>query len=65
MKGEDRMHKVQEGYQPRKDELTRGYQVKQSVDSKQISIPKNLADAAVTPANIADSAPTPAKTEKQ
>ncbi len=65
MKDEDRIHKVQEGYQPGKGELTRGYQVQQSVDLKQISVPKNLGDAAVTPVNNGDTVPTPAKPGKQ
>lgn len=51
MSDNSKIQKVREGYQPTHDEVTKGYRVTQPVDSKNLRIPKNLGDAAVTPQN--------------
>jgi hypothetical protein len=65
MSDDTKLRRLQEGYQPSKDELTRGYRPTQQVDLSNLKIPSNLGDAAVTPANGAHPAPTPAKTDKE
>ena len=40
-----------DGYQPRTDEVTKGYRPTQPVDMSNLKIPKNLRDAAVMPRN--------------
>jgi hypothetical protein len=40
-----------DGYQPTRDELTKGYRVTQQIDMGNLRIPKNLGTAAVMPRN--------------
>lgn len=47
----DRRSIGMDGYQPRRDEVTKGYRPTQAVDMSHLKIPKNLGDAAVTPRN--------------
>lgn len=56
---------VREGYQPRKDEVTKGYGVKQPVDLANLKIPSNLGDAAVTPLNSGNAVPSPVEPKKE
>ncbi len=57
--------KLREGYQPRKDEITKGYRVTQPVDLSNLKIPTNLGTAAVTPRNSGSPAPAPAEPKKE
>ncbi len=65
MSDNTKTQRLREGYQPKKDEVTKGYRPTQPVDLSNLKIPKNLGDAAVTPVNSGNPAPTPAKSEKQ
>jgi hypothetical protein len=65
MSTDAKVQTLQKGYQPTRDEETRGYRVTQPVDLANLKIPTNLGDAAVTPLNSSSSAPAPAKPEKQ
>ncbi len=65
MSDEAKVQKLREGYQPRKDEITKGYRVTQPVDLSNLKIPKNLGDAAVTPRNSGSPAPAPAEPKKE
>ena len=51
MSNDTKLRRLQEGYQPRQDELTKGYRPTQPVNMSSLKIPKNLGDAAVTPRN--------------
>ncbi len=55
---------LREGYQPGKDEVRKGYGVTQPVDLKNLTIPKNLGTAAVTPRDGAKPSPLPTSTNK-
>lgn len=50
---------LQKVCQPGKDDLTKGYRVKQQVDLNNLKIPKNMRDAAVAPPNGGNTVPTP------
>lgn len=60
-----KIQKLREGYQPRKDEVTKGYRVTQPVDLNNLKIPKNLGDAAVTPRNSGNVVPARAEPKKE
>ena len=51
------IQRVREGYQPTKNEVTRGYRPTQHVDMSNRKIPKNLGDAAVTPQSTGTNTP--------
>jgi hypothetical protein len=51
MSDDARIRRLQEGYQPSKDDLTKGYRPTQPVNLNSLKIPKNLGDAAVMPRN--------------
>ncbi len=65
MNDDAKIQKLKEGYQPRKDEVTKGYRVTQPVDLSNLKIPKNLGDAAVTPQNTGNPVPAPAEPKKE
>ena len=54
-----------DGYQPTRDELTKGYRVTQQVDMRNLKIPKNLGTAAVMPRNGANSARASVEPKKE
>jgi hypothetical protein len=49
MSDADKVRPLQEGYQPRADEVYKGYRVRGTVDMSNLKIPQNLGTAAVTP----------------
>ena len=51
MSNDAKVRRLQEGYQPRQDELTKGYRPTQPVNMSNLKIPKSLGAAAVTPRN--------------
>lgn len=65
MSGIEKLQNLRDGYQPRKDDETRGYHVTQSVDLNNLKIPKNLSDAAVAPLNVGNTAPAQAGEPKK
>lgn len=65
MSDNTKIQKLREGYQPGKDDVTKGYRPTQPVDLTNLKIPKNLGDAAVTLVNNGNPAATPATSEKQ
>lgn len=58
-----KIQRLREGYQPKQDEVTKGYRVTQPVDLNNLRVPKNLGDAAVTPQSGGSPTPVPAKNE--
>jgi hypothetical protein len=60
MSDDKTIRRVQQGHQPRKDEV-RGYQVSESIDLNNLKIPENLGTAAFTPQNSGQ--PVSASTE--
>lgn len=51
MSDDRKIQRVRQGYQPTKNEVTKGYRPTQPVDLSNLKIPKNLCDAAVMPRN--------------
>lgn len=56
--------RLRDGYQPKRNELTKGYPVTESVDLTNLKIPKNLGTAAVIPRKNGNPAPVGAKPQK-
>ena len=65
MRDEANIQRVRQGYQPTKDETTRGYRPTQPVDMSNLKIPKNLGDAAIMPRNDGSPARTPVEPKKE
>jgi hypothetical protein len=57
MSDDAKIQRVQQGYQPRNNEVTKGYRPTQPVDMSNLKIPKNLGTAAVMPRNNGNSVP--------
>ncbi len=55
---------LREGYQPVKNDLTKGYPVNQQVDLSNLKLPSSLRGAAVAPNNSSRQVPSASKTEK-
>ena len=51
MSDDAKIQRVRQGYQPTKNEVTKGYRPTQPVDMSNLKIPKNLGTAAVMPRN--------------
>lgn len=51
MSDDAKVQRVRQGYQPTKNEVTKGYRPTQPVDMSNLKIPKNLGTAAVMPRN--------------
>jgi len=51
MSGDAKIQRGRQGYQPRKNEVTKGYRPTQAVDMSNLKIPENLRDASVMPRN--------------
>jgi len=51
MSDDAKIQRVQQGYQPKTNEVTEGYRPTQPVDMRNLKIPKNLGSAAVMPRN--------------
>jgi hypothetical protein len=60
-----KIQRLREGYQPRKDEVTKGYRPTQPVDMSNLKIPKNLGTAAVMPRNNGNLVRTSVEPKKQ
>ena len=58
------IQRLREGYQPTKNEVTRGYRPTQHVDMSNRKMPKNLGDAAVTPQSTGTNTPASAEPKK-
>jgi hypothetical protein len=54
-----------DGYQPTRDEVTKGYRVTQQIDMSNLKIPKNLGTAAVLPRNSGNSSRASVEPKKQ
>jgi hypothetical protein len=52
------------GHQPRVDELSKGYPVRQTVDLQNLKVPKSLGTAAVTPRPSNAQVPTSPKSKQ-
>ncbi|MGO9273051.1 MAG: hypothetical protein ACLQOO_22915 [Terriglobia bacterium] len=65
MRDEANIQRVRQGYQPRKDEVTKGYRPTQPVDMSNLRIPKNLGTAAIMPRNGGNSAHTSVQSKKE
>jgi len=55
MTEDTKIQRVQQGYQPQRDEFTKGYRPTQPVNMSNLKIPKNIGDAAVMPRNSSNS----------
>ena len=51
MSEDAKLRRVQQGYQPQRDDFTKGYRPTQPVNMSNLKIPKNIGDAAVMPRN--------------
>ena len=51
MSDDAKIQRVRQGYQPTKNEVTKGYRPTQPVDMSNLKIPKNLGTAAIMPRN--------------
>lgn len=65
MSEDTKIQKLREGYQPRKNEVTKGYRPTQPVDLSNLKIPKNLGTAAVLPRNSGNPVPAPVEPKKE
>lgn len=65
MSEDAKIRRLQEGYQPRRDELTKGYRPTQPVNMSNLKIPKNIGDAAVMPRNSGNSVRPSVETKKE
>ena len=64
MSDDTKIQRVRQGYQPRHNEVTKGYRVTQPVDLHNLWFPKNLGDAAVTPQNSSQLVPASTEANK-
>ncbi|MGO8731619.1 MAG: hypothetical protein ACLQVM_02370 [Terriglobia bacterium] len=55
---------LQEGYQPRADEVYKGYRVRGTIDMNNLKIPTNLGTAAVTPQSVDQQIPASSEHKK-
>ena len=55
---------LQEGYQPRPDEVYKGYRVRGTIDMNNLKIPANLGTAAVTPQSLDQQVPASTEDKK-
>jgi hypothetical protein len=60
-----KIQRVRQGYQPTKNEVTKGYRPTQPVDMSNLKIPKNLGTAAVMPRNGGNSVRASAEPKKE
>jgi hypothetical protein len=60
-----RFEVAMDGYQPARDDVTKGYRVTQQIDMRNLKIPKNLRSAAVVPRNSGNSARTSVEPKKE
>jgi len=65
MNDDPKIQRLREGYQPRQDEVTKGYRPTQPVDMSKLKIPKNLGIAAVMPRNSGNSVRTSVEPKKE
>jgi hypothetical protein len=65
MNDDPKIQRLREGYQPRQDEVTKGYRPTQPVDMSKLKIPKNLGTAAVMPRNSGNSVRTSVEPKKE
>ena len=65
MSNDAKVGRLQEGYQPRQNELTKGYRPTQPVNMSNLKIPKDLGDAAVTPRNCGNPVRTSVEPKKE
>jgi len=64
MSDDTKVRHLQEGYQPRGDEVYKGYRVRGTVDTKNLKIPGNLGTAAVTPESVDQQIPASTEHKK-
>jgi hypothetical protein len=64
MSDTSKIRRLQEGYQPRPDEVYKGYRVRATLDMSNLKIPKNLGSAAVTPQSSDQQIPAPTGQKK-
>jgi len=65
MTDDAKIQRVRQGYQPTKNEVTKGYRPTQPIDMSNLKIPKNLGTAAVMPRNSGNSARPSAEPKKE
>jgi len=64
MSDTNKTRRLQEGYQPRADEVYKGYRVRGTVDMNNLKIPRNLGTAAVTPESLDQQIPASSEHKK-
>ena len=65
MSDDAKIQRVRQGYQPRNNNVTKGYRPTQAIDMSNLKIPKNLRDAAVMPRNSGNSTRASAEPKKE